>query len=111
MVVLPLPNPINEPKVELPAVQAPSNDWLRYAAGGSLIASGILLLSGKHRAGLLAAATGTALVMLDQQDTVEAWWFALPGLIDNAGRMLNQVEGVLDSVDAQRARIRAMVKK
>lgn len=111
MVVVPLPNPTNEPKVEPRAAHAASNDLLRYAAGGSLIASGILLLNGKHRAGLLAAATGTALVMLDQQDTVEAWWFALPGLIDNAARMLSQVESVLNSVDAQRAKIRAIVKK
>jgi hypothetical protein len=110
MVVVPLPNPANNAEVD-PAARKGSGEWVRYAAGGSLLAGGILLLSGKRRAGLLAAATGTALTMVDQQEAVEAWWFALPGLIDHAARMLNQVEGVLDNLEAQREKIRAMVKK
>jgi hypothetical protein len=108
MVVVPLPNPANSTAT---LAQKESNDWLRYAAGASLLAGGLLLLTGKHRAALLAASTGTALAMLDQQKTVEAWWIALPGLIDDAGRMLTQVEGVMGNLNAQRDKIRALVKK
>jgi hypothetical protein len=111
MVVVPLPNPANDASRKPEAARTDSHCWLRYAAGGALVASGVLLLNGKHRAGLLAAATGTALVMLDQQDTVNAWWLALPALIDDAARMLTQVEGVIDSMDAQREKLRALVKK
>jgi hypothetical protein len=109
MVVVPLPNPAVNSPAEPDADR--SKYWLKVAAGGSLVASGILLLSGKHRAALLAAITGTALTMVDQQETVRTWWESLPGLIDNAGRMLNQVQGVVENVDSQRAKLRALVGK
>lgn len=111
MVVVPLPSPVNSPLAAQDPRPKQSNEWLRYAAGGALAAGGILLLSGKRRAGLLTASTGAALAMLDQQETVEAWWLALPGLIEDAERMLTQVEGVMNNLDAQRAKIRALVKK
>ena len=111
MVVVPLVNPANSPSVVPIAAPKPSNDWLSYAAGGALLAGGLLLLNGKRRAGLLTATTGAALAMLDQQDTVGAWWLALPGLIEDTEQMLNKVEGVLNNIDTQRARIRALVKK
>jgi hypothetical protein len=111
MVVVPLPNPANNSQAAPAAGSAGSFDWLRTAAGGALLAGGILLLSGKRKAGLLAVTAGTALAMLDQQETVQAWWDALPGLIDDAGRMLQQVEGVVDSMDAQREKLRALVHK
>ena len=44
--------------------------WVQMAAAGTLAASGALLIAGKRRAGLVTAMTGTALVMLDQQDVV-----------------------------------------
>lgn len=111
MVVVPLPNPAgNSPDTAGPA-RVQSSEWMRYAAGGALLAGGILFLAGKRRAGMLAATAGTALVMLDQQSTVETWWGALPGLIDDAGRMLTQVEGVMNNLDAQREKIRTLVQK
>ena len=90
---------------------AKSPEWLKYAAGGSLLAGSVLLFSGKHKAGLLAAATGAALTMLDQQETVAAWWKALPGLVDDASRMLGQVEGVIQNIDSQREKLRALARK
>ena len=44
-----------------------SSDWVKIAACGSLITGGLMLLSGQKRAGLVLAASGTALAMLDQQ--------------------------------------------
>ncbi len=109
MTVIPIPIPANKAQVE--ATHAESPEWVRYAAGGALVAGGVLLVTGKHKAGLLAAATGAALAMIDQQETVSSWWLALPAMIDNASRMLRQVEGVIENVDTQRARIRSLVKK
>jgi hypothetical protein len=115
MVVVPLPNPVPNSVIDTPAnpavAQSEPYPWLRYAAGGSLLAGGLLLMAGKHRLGLLTTITGATLAMLDQQEAVQAWWVALPGLVDDASRMLQQVEGVLDSVDAQRAKIKSLVNK
>jgi len=111
MVVVPLPNPANNTPAEGTASRPESHDWVRYAAVGSLVAGGVLLLSGQRRAGLLATMTGAALTMLDQQEVVEAWWQAMPGLIDDASRMLHQAEGLIDSFETQKAKIHALVKK
>jgi hypothetical protein len=111
MVVVPLPNPANNAAADGAAQTPHSNDWLRYAAVGSLVAGGVLLLSGNRKAGLLATMTGATLAMLEQQEAVQAWWLALPGLIDDAGKMLQQAEGLIENFEAQRARIHALVKK
>lgn len=111
MVVVPLANPASNTASQPAATETESNYWLRVAAGSSLVAGGILLLYGKHRAGLLAAAIGTSLAMIDQQDTVSDWWAAVPGLIDDAGRMLGQVQGVVDSFESQRDKLSALIRK
>jgi hypothetical protein len=111
MVVVPLSSPVGEVPVEPVARRSQSNDWLRVAASGSLLIGGVLLVTGKRRIGLIAAITGAALTMADQQETVRIWWDSLPGLINDASRMLNQVQGVVDNVNAQSARLRALVQK
>jgi hypothetical protein len=115
MVVVPLTNPAGNAPAESSAKQVPaksqSNDWLRISASGSLLAGGLLLLAGKHRAGLIAAIAGTALTMIDQQETVSAWWGSLPGLMNDANRMISQVQNVVDNVNAQSAKIKALVQR
>ncbi|HUH62487.1 MAG TPA: hypothetical protein VLZ50_05800 [Terracidiphilus sp.] len=117
MVVVPIPNPSADAAAEAgeplrPATaQSKSSDWLCYSACGSLLAGGVLLLTGNRRAGLLAAVAGTTLAMLDQQETVRNWWNALPGLMDDANRMIGQVQNVVQNVDTQRERLRALVDK
>jgi hypothetical protein len=109
MVVVPLPNPPADLQVAPDAAQDDSNYWLRVAAGGSLLAGALLFFSGKHRAGLLAALAGTSLAMIDQQETVLGWWNALPGLIDEGGRILGQAQGVVDNLDTQRQKLKTLV--
>ncbi|HEV2325029.1 MAG TPA: hypothetical protein VGS10_13855 [Terracidiphilus sp.] len=79
---------------------------LRYAAAGSLVASGALFLSGCRRTGLLAALVGTALAMIDQQEAVRVWWNALPVYLDEAQLLLTRVQGAMDDVTAQQQKIR-----
>jgi len=88
------------------AAQSACCDWAGYAAGGALVAAGVLLVTGHRRAGLVAAAGGTALALAGQQETLRNWWEALPGYIDNAQRLLNQVQGAVEAVDAQRETLR-----
>ena len=45
-------------------------NWIRYAAVGTLAASGVLLVTGQRRIGLIAAVSGAALALMDQQDVV-----------------------------------------
>jgi hypothetical protein len=109
MVVVPLAHPAGNTEENAGSDESGSNHWVRLAAGGSLLAGGILFLNRKHRAGLVAAVAGTTLVMLSQRETVRTWWNALPGLIDDAGRVLGQVQGVVDNLDTQREKLRALV--
>ena len=92
------------PKAD-PAPNANSMNWVRIASAASLVAGGALLLSGKRRAGLLAAATGTTLALLDQQDTLSKWWSLLPNYIDDIQWLLNQAEGAVEEFAAQRERL------
>lgn len=117
MVVVPIPNPAAETSAEAGEASRPapapskSNDWLLYSACASLLAGGVLLATGNRRSGLLAAVAGTTLAMLDQQETVRTWWNALPGLMDDANRMIGQVQNVVQNVDTQRERLRALVDR
>ena len=111
MVVLPLSRStegydpdLNTPKA-VPAQNANSMNWLRIAAAASLVSGGALLLTGKRRAGLLAAATGTALALIDQQDALSKWWLLLPNYIDDIQRLLNEAEGAVEEFAAQREKL------
>jgi len=102
MVVFPLPKRTNEPEVERAAAQEKELNWAGYAAGVSLVAGGLLLLRGKRRAGMVAAASGTALALLDQQQTLHSWWNALPGYIDQVQDVLAKVQDTVNEVAAKR---------
>jgi len=71
-----------------------------------LLAGGLLLLTGNKKAALVAAASGTALAMLDQQETVKTWWNALPGYIDQVQQVLNRVQSTVEDVAAKREALR-----
>jgi hypothetical protein len=66
------------------------------------VAAGLLLLLGERRAGMVAAASGTALAMLNEKETLLSWWNAMPGYIDQVQRVLSQVQTTVDDVDAKR---------
>jgi hypothetical protein len=111
MVVVPLSRMENEAKNYRRIVEAEGTNWARIAAGGSLLASGLLLLTGNRRAGLATAAAGTALALLDQQEVVKALWDALPGYVDQAQNLLGQVEETVVELAAQRERLHTILTK
>jgi uncharacterized protein (DUF1697 family) len=86
-------------------------NWVGFAAAGTLVASGALLLAGKRRAGMVAAASGTALALLDQQETLRSWWNTLPGYLEEVQRMLSQVQGTVDELAAQREKLRRVLSR
>jgi len=88
-----------------------SVDWVKIAACGSLITGGLMLLSGQKRAGLVMAASGTALAMLDQEETIRRWWEALPGYVDRAQIMLEQVRDVMEDVAEKGEAVRRVLSR
>jgi hypothetical protein len=114
MAVVQITESINDPELA-PATSDSAcgacEDWLMYAAAGTLVAGGVLLVTGNRRAGLAVAATGAALAMLDQQETVVACWDALPGYLTEIQDFLSRVQGTVDEIAAQGAKLRAMVGK
>jgi len=105
MVVVPLAKQSKNSQARSCAGQCEGRSWTGYAAGGTLIAGGLLLLAGKRRAGTVAAASGAALAMLDQQDTLRAWWLALPGYIDEVQGVLSKVQDAVNDVAAKREKL------
>jgi hypothetical protein len=76
---------------------------------GTLVASGVLLVAGKRRAGLLTALTGAALVMLDQQEVVSQWWNALPGCLEEMQRTLGRAQAAVDDLSVQGEKLRRVL--
>lgn len=111
MVVVPL---TTEMKDSGGAPLAPAEDsanWIRIAAASTLAASGALLVTGHRRAGLLAAVTGAALALIDQQDAVCAWWDALPGYLEQVDEVLNRAQTTVEDLSAQGQKLRRVFGK
>ena len=111
MTVVPLTRMENDAKINRRICDAESTNWARIAAGGGLLAGGLLLLTGHRRAGLLSAASGTALALLDQQEVVRAWWDALPVYIEKVQQVVVQVEEAVNEVASQRQRLHQILTK
>ncbi len=84
------------------SAQSESPDWIKFAAGGALIAGGLLLLSNKRHAGLIVGVAGAGLAVADQQDTVRSVWNQVPGYIERFQGFINQVQSKVETVSAKR---------
>jgi hypothetical protein len=61
MVVVPLTQPDTEAKIQRRSSTSEGTNWARMAAGGGLLAGGLLMLTGNRRAGLTRCAPGGTL--------------------------------------------------
>jgi hypothetical protein len=105
MVVVPLTKP-QKTMDEMPeAGESCSVNWVTMVAAAALAAGGALMVCGRPRAGLVTAASGMALTLLDQQDTVVSWWNALPNYLAEIQGILSRVQETLDDVTAQHERL------
>jgi hypothetical protein len=100
MVVVPLTKSRSNAR-ESCASEAESMSWVRMAAAGTLAASGVLLVAGKRRAGLVTAMTGAALVMLDQREVVSEWWTAIPAYLEEMQGMVGRAQAAVDDLSVQ----------
>ena len=90
------PNPSAAP-AETPMLAAfaegmKDQDWVGLLAAGTLMAGGALLVSGKKRAGLLVAAAGTALALMEEKEAIESLWKKLPGYLREAQNFVDKAE-------------------
>jgi hypothetical protein len=111
MVVVPLQKSANEAETEPRAREPESTSWVQIASGATLIAGGLLLLTGNRRAGTVAAASGAALALLDQQEALRACWNELPVYIDEVQRVLNQVQDSIEDIAAHREKLRRIMAR
>ena len=111
MVVVPLSQSANDSALTPDAVESETMNWIGFAAGGTLVTAGLLLLAGERRAGMVAAASGTALALLDQKETLHSWWNTLPVYIDQVQRVLTQVQTTVEDVSAKREALRRVLAR
>jgi hypothetical protein len=105
MVVVPLTKPQKTTDEAPSAGESCSVNWVTMVAAATLAAGGALMVCGRPRAGLVTAASGMALTMLDQQETVVAWWNALPNYLAEIQGVLGRVQETIDDVTAQHERL------
>ena len=112
MVVVPLSS---QPEKDLnhasQARSSESTNWTSIAAAGSLVAGGLLLLTGNRKAGTVAATAGATLLLLDQQDLLRAWWNAIPREIESVQNLLSQVQDSVGEISAQRDKLHRILNR
>jgi hypothetical protein len=111
MVVVPLTQSTKSLDASSHASDVEVANWTRIAAAGAIVTGGLLLLAGWRRTGMVTAAVGTALTLLDQEDTIRAWWSVVPGYIEDVQRVLSQVESTVDDIEAKRESLRQILSR
>jgi hypothetical protein len=111
MKIMRLPKSANDFESKVLASETKPTNWAGLTAGGVLVAGGLLLLTGRRRAGLAAAATGATLALLDQREALSGWWNLLPGYIDEVQILLNQVQSSVEDIATKREKLRKILGK
>ncbi|HEX4320781.1 MAG TPA: hypothetical protein VHZ52_07760 [Acidobacteriaceae bacterium] len=93
------------------APSSASPDWTHYVAAGTLLAGGVLMVTGHKRAGMAVAAAGTALALVEEQEAIKSWWRNLPGYLNDAQGFLDKIEGYLQEAAIQGERLQSMLRR
>jgi len=83
--------------------------WTRGVAAGSLCVGAVLLLSGRRRSGLVFAAAGAAVALLENPQAVRDTWNAVPRLVRSGQDFLVRVEDFADELNRQGLRLRKVL--
>lgn len=86
-----------------------SPDLTKIAAGGALVAGGILLLTGNRRAGIAVSVAGAALTLLSEQETVRSWWEQIPDYVDHLENMVSRVKNSMEEITVTRDNLRQVL--
>ena len=77
-------------------------DLVSIVAGSALVVGGLLLFTEKRRAGVALAAAGTALALVEHEDTVRAWWNRIPDIVDGLQDLIVEVQNRVNEFTAKR---------
>ncbi|MGB6130510.1 MAG: hypothetical protein WBG54_01930 [Acidobacteriaceae bacterium] len=83
--------------------------WTRSVAAGSLAAGAVLLLTGRRRSGLILAAAGAAVALLENPESVRDAWNSLPRYIRSGQDFIARAEDFVQELNRQGHRIRNVV--
>jgi hypothetical protein len=111
MVVVPLTQGTREPAVDKRGVETDSTNWIRYAAAGTLAASGVLLVTGNRKIGLVTALSGAALALIDQQEAVLKCWDRLPEFLGDLQGLLGKTQAAVEDFSVQSQKLRKVLSQ
>jgi hypothetical protein len=111
MVVVPLTQGTREPAGEKCGEETECTNWIRYAAAGTLAASGVLLVTGQRRIGLVTALSGAVLVLIDQQDAVRKCWDRLPEFLEDLQGLLGKAQNAVEDLSSQSEKLRKVLSQ
>jgi|SRR5579862_8641163 len=80
--------------------------WTRAVAAGSLVASAVLLVTGRRKSALAVAAGGAAVALLEKPEIVQEIWKGIPGYLHSAKDMLVRVEEFVEDVATKGEKLR-----
>jgi hypothetical protein len=83
--------------------------WTRSVAAGSLAAGAVLLLTGRRRSGLVVAAAGAAVALLENPEVVRDAWNSLPRYIRSGQDFIARTEDFVQELNRQGNRIRNVI--
>jgi hypothetical protein len=93
------------------ADECDSTNWIRYAAAGTLAASGVLLVTGQRRIGLVTALSGAVLALIDQQDAVRKCWDRLPEFLEDLQGLLGKAQTAVEDLSSQSEKLRRVLSQ
>jgi len=102
---------LSESSFETREEEASGTNWIRYAAAGTLAASGVLLVTGQRRIGLVTALSGAALALIDQQDVVRSCWDKLPEFLENLQGLLSKTQSAVEDISTQSEKLRQVLSQ
>ena len=100
------------PKVEARIRDAASDvPWSRALAISTLVTSACLLIAGKRKSSLFAAAAGTALLLAEEPEAIRRFWNNVPDYVHKGEEFLGRVEGFVDQLSEQGDRVRKVLTR
>ena len=85
--------------------------WTRGLAAGSLVASAVLLVTGRRRSAAIIAAAGATIALLENPDAVRDFWNSIPKHVRTGQEFLVRAEGFVDEINRQTNRVRDMLSR
>lgn len=111
MVVVPLTQGTKEPAGEMRGQETDCTNWIRYAAAGTLAASGVLLVTGQRKLGMVTALSGAVLTLIDQQDAVRTFWDRVPEFLEDLQGLLGKAQTAVEDLSSQSEKLRKVLSQ